>query len=198
MAAECKATPAQVALAWQIARPDITALNVAREVGAWPFSDQSIRAREMSRCGVIGTAPLEPWPNWLTPVPPLLWPMPGTMYRRENTSALVVAARMRSKYKEVPCGMIRLSGSAQFVRLLKGTNGLTPHAHVSRLRLARAHELVLLSRLPLAAIAAETGLSSQSHMTTQFVRRWGTPPGALRRSGHAGKATHAADIRERG
>lgn len=88
--------------------------------------------------------------------------------------------------------------SAQFVRLLKGTNGLTPHAHVSRLRLARAHELVLLSRLPLAAIAAETGFSSQSHMTTQFVRRWGTPPGALRRSGHAGKATHAAGITERG
>jgi AraC family transcriptional regulator len=70
---------------------------------------------------------------------------------------------------------------SQFVRMFKNTFQCTPHRYVVKARLDRARELVVAGKLPLAAIAVETGFASQSHMTMAFVRSFGAPPGALRR-----------------
>ncbi|MCX8004016.1 MAG: AraC family transcriptional regulator [Burkholderiaceae bacterium] len=71
---------------------------------------------------------------------------------------------------------------AQFARLLKNTTGQSPHQYVLQIRLGRARELVLQDKLSLAAIAVETGFSSQSHMTSAFARMFGAPPGEMRRA----------------
>jgi AraC family transcriptional regulator len=70
---------------------------------------------------------------------------------------------------------------SQFVRLFKNTLGCTPHQYVLRARLVRARALVADTELSLAAIASATGFSSQSHMTSAFVRAFKVPPGQLRR-----------------
>lgn len=69
----------------------------------------------------------------------------------------------------------------QFVRLFKNSFACTPYEYILNTRLQQAQTLILNSRLPLAAIAEEVGFSSQSHMTTAFVRALGVTPGDLRR-----------------
>lgn len=71
----------------------------------------------------------------------------------------------------------------QFVRLFKNTFACTPYQYVLDMRLQRARTLVLAGEVPLAGIAEEAGFSSQSHMTTAFVRAFGATPGDLRRAG---------------
>lgn len=70
----------------------------------------------------------------------------------------------------------------QFVRLFKNTFACTPYQYVLDMRLQRARELVLSGETPLVGIAEEVGFSSQSHMTTAFVRAFGVTPGELRRT----------------
>lgn len=70
---------------------------------------------------------------------------------------------------------------AHFVRLFRNTLGCTPYQHVLKMRLARARQLLVTSELTIATIAAETGFSSQSHLTTAFLRAYRTPPGQMRR-----------------
>jgi AraC family transcriptional regulator len=70
---------------------------------------------------------------------------------------------------------------AQFVRLFKNTLGMTPYQYVLRARLERARQLVGASDLALTAIAAETGFSSQSHMTAAFAKTFNVRPGEMRR-----------------
>lgn len=70
---------------------------------------------------------------------------------------------------------------AHFVRLFRNTLGCAPYHHVLKIRLSRARQLLLASEQPIAAIAAETGFSSQSHLTTAFMRAYNTPPGQMRR-----------------
>jgi AraC family transcriptional regulator len=74
---------------------------------------------------------------------------------------------------------------AHFVRLFRNTLGCAPYQHVLRRRLVRAHRLLLATDLPIAAIAGEIGFSSQSHLTSAFVRAYGTSPGQMRRQ-HVG------------
>jgi AraC family transcriptional regulator len=69
----------------------------------------------------------------------------------------------------------------QFVRLFKNSIGCTPHEYILNVRLQEAQSLILNSDQPLSAIAEEVGFSSQSHMTTAFVRASGVTPGGLRR-----------------
>lgn len=71
---------------------------------------------------------------------------------------------------------------SQFVRLFKNTYGCTPYRYVLDARLAQARTLIADGRQPLAEIADGTGFSSQSHMTTAFVRAFGVTPGELRRA----------------
>lgn len=70
----------------------------------------------------------------------------------------------------------------QFVRLFKNTFDCTPYQFILRARLAQAHQRVQGGLQPLAEVAEEAGFSSQSHMTTAFVKAFGVTPGELRRT----------------
>lgn len=71
----------------------------------------------------------------------------------------------------------------QFVRLFKNSFACTPYEYILNVRLQEAKTLILNSELPLAVIADAVGFSSQSHMTTAFVRAFDVTPGGLRRDG---------------
>lgn len=58
--------------------------------------------------------------------------------------------------------------------------GCSVGEYVSSLRVNRARELLLRTRLPLARIAYRAGFADQSHMTRQMKQRLGTTPGGLR------------------
>lgn len=77
----------------------------------------------------------------------------------------------------------------QFVRLFKNSFACTPYEYILNARLQQARTLILSSAQPLASIAEEVGFSSQSHMTTAFVRSLGVTPGGLRRDCAAGHTT---------
>lgn len=79
--------------------------------------------------------------------------------------------------------LARIAGfsPSHFVRLFRNTLGCAPYHHVLKIRLSRARQLLLASDQPIVAIAAETGFSSQSHLTTAFMRAYNTPPGQMRR-----------------
>jgi AraC-like DNA-binding protein len=71
------------------------------------------------------------------------------------------------------------------LRLLRGfskATGMTPHAYIAERRLQRARQLVRTARLPLAAIAADCGYASQSHMGAAFARHLGLTPGRWRQT----------------
>jgi AraC family transcriptional regulator len=70
---------------------------------------------------------------------------------------------------------------SQFGRTFKKTTGLTPHRWLVQLRVERARDLLLRSRLPLAEIALDCGFSEQSHFTRTFTRLVGISPGEWRR-----------------
>ena len=70
----------------------------------------------------------------------------------------------------------------QFVRLFKNTFSCTPYHYIMRTRLHQAKQQVLGSSQSLAAIAGNTGFSSQSHMTTAFARAFRATPGDMRRA----------------
>jgi AraC family transcriptional regulator len=70
---------------------------------------------------------------------------------------------------------------AQFVRLFRRSTGTSPHRYVLLRRLDRARHLILTTTMPLAEVASEAGFSSQSHLNSAFVRRYGHTPGIARR-----------------
>lgn len=70
---------------------------------------------------------------------------------------------------------------AFFARAFKRHTGESLHQYVLRRRIARAKQLLLASDAAISRIAAETGFSSQSHLTSAFRRFMGQTPGALRR-----------------
>jgi AraC-like DNA-binding protein len=61
--------------------------------------------------------------------------------------------------------------------------GVTPHAYVLQLRLAKAKDL-LARDVPLRQIAAETGFADQSHFTRHFRKSYGVTPVQYLRSVH--------------
>jgi AraC family transcriptional regulator len=68
-----------------------------------------------------------------------------------------------------------------FVRLFRRTAGTSPHRYVTQRRVERARELIVASKVPLVDVAAEAGLSSQSHLNHLFQRIYGMTPGDVRR-----------------
>ncbi len=75
-----------------------------------------------------------------------------------------------------------------FTRAFRETTGQAPHQYLIERRIARAKEMLLEDREPLAEIAYATGFSSQSHMTTAFTKRVGTSPGKWRAAVKDGQA----------
>ncbi|CAJ0819554.1 HTH-type transcriptional activator RhaS [Ralstonia flaminis] len=66
----------------------------------------------------------------------------------------------------------------QVLRGFARVTGLTPHAYQLQRRVALARRLIAQG-LPLAETAAACGFADQSHMTRQFVRKYGVSPGMV-------------------
>jgi AraC family transcriptional regulator len=71
-------------------------------------------------------------------------------------------------------------GDVQFGRAFKAAVGEPPYRYVTQRRMERAAKLLESSDLPISMIAYQVGLSSQSHLTTQFRKFMGTTPHAYR------------------
>lgn len=69
---------------------------------------------------------------------------------------------------------------SHFLRAFRKATGQAPHQYVIGRRLDQAERLIATSELPLAAIAAATGFSSNSHMTATMKRSRGRIPKELR------------------
>ncbi len=70
---------------------------------------------------------------------------------------------------------------AHFSERFRRQTGLPPYQYLLRKRLEAAHRLLVSSRLPLSEVAALTGFANQSALSHAFRRRYGHPPGQLRR-----------------
>ncbi|HXE48968.1 MAG TPA: GlxA family transcriptional regulator [Ramlibacter sp.] len=70
----------------------------------------------------------------------------------------------------------------QFSRVFTAETGLSPAKAVEGLRLEAARLMVEQSRHPLEVVARETGFRDRRHLREVFVRRFGMPPQATRRS----------------
>ncbi|MCO5414242.1 MULTISPECIES: AraC family transcriptional regulator [Ralstonia] len=66
----------------------------------------------------------------------------------------------------------------QVLRGFARVTGLTPHAYQVQRRVALARRLIAQGQ-PLAEVAAACGFADQSHMTRQFVRKYGVSPGMV-------------------
>jgi AraC-like DNA-binding protein len=87
------------------------------------------------------------------------------------------------------CRTIRIKEVAAVARLSVGRFskafhtdfGVTPHGFVTRRRIERAQEMLLLTGKPLAAVAVACGFVDQAHLTRLFRRLVGLTPGRWRR-----------------
>lgn len=68
-----------------------------------------------------------------------------------------------------------------FSRAFKATMGTTPGAYLQSVRIEHAARLLRETSSPLARIASDTGLGSQSRFTTAFRRHTGLTPAVYRR-----------------
>lgn len=68
-----------------------------------------------------------------------------------------------------------------FLRMYKRATGRTPMAAVRAMRLHRARQLLVSTRLPLKEVAAQSGLGNAYAMDGLFRRCLGIPPGRFRR-----------------
>jgi AraC family transcriptional regulator len=67
-----------------------------------------------------------------------------------------------------------------FVRRFRATTGTTAHAFVLQQRVERARTLLERTGTPLPEIAASCGFADQPHLTREFKKRIGVPPGRYR------------------
>jgi AraC family transcriptional regulator len=65
---------------------------------------------------------------------------------------------------------------------MRNTVQCSPHQYVLRMRVKRALALLLETDMAIAGVAARTGFSSQSHLTSTMARIDGRTPGAVRRA----------------
>jgi AraC-like DNA-binding protein len=66
------------------------------------------------------------------------------------------------------------------LRVFHAEIGLPPHAYLDNVRVRRAEQLIAAGK-PLAEVSAETGFSSQSHLTRRFRQIIGVTPGQYAR-----------------
>jgi AraC-like DNA-binding protein len=67
------------------------------------------------------------------------------------------------------------------LRVFRESVGMPPHAYLNQVRVRQAKGL-LTSDVPLAEVALQTGFADQSHLSKQFCRIVGVPPGRYRRA----------------
>lgn len=67
------------------------------------------------------------------------------------------------------------------LRLFKVNTGRTPHAHLTKMRIAYAKELLADEETAMAEIASACGFASESHFQTLFKKQTGITPGKYRK-----------------
>lgn len=110
--------------------------------------------------------------------------MPGPSVRIGRPSAPRAVLIAKELIDDDPAAPVALSDLAresglsrfQVIRGFAKAVGLTPHAYLLQRRVNLARRLIA-DGMPLAAAAAESGFSDQSHMTRIFVRSFGMSPG---------------------
>lgn len=77
--------------------------------------------------------------------------------------------------------LAKASGSSRFgvIRAVSAATGLTPHAYLLQLRVARAKDLIGAGT-SLAEAALACGFADQAHLSRAMKRRWGATPGAFK------------------
>jgi transcriptional regulator GlxA family with amidase domain len=96
---------------------------------------------------------------------------------------------VRERLRE-PLSVGRLANHAgmsnrNFARAFASETGMTPAKAVERLRVEAARERVESSAQPIERIASDTGFGDPERMRRAFVRAFGQPPQALRRTARA-------------
>ena len=76
-------------------------------------------------------------------------------------------------------------GPRQFSRAFRAETGVSPAKAIESLRLEAARLMVEQTRHPVEVIAVETGFGDQERMRRAFLRGFGQPPQAMRRSAQA-------------
>lgn len=78
----------------------------------------------------------------------------------------------------------RVAGLSEFhfARLFKTATGVTPFQFVTRVRMARAKDLLRKTRLPISEIAERVGYQKPSHFSDRFRAAFGCGPDAYRKS----------------
>ena len=72
-------------------------------------------------------------------------------------------------------------GLFHLIRLFKRHLGLTPHAYLTQVRIAKSRQLLRLGQ-PVAQIALDVGFADQAHFTKRFKQLTGTTPALYARS----------------
>ncbi len=69
-----------------------------------------------------------------------------------------------------------------FVRAFRRTTGVTPHQYLIDARVEAARRLLTESRLAIAQVALRCGFSSQSHLGSVLMKKYGVTPAVVRRT----------------
>ncbi len=71
---------------------------------------------------------------------------------------------------------------SHFIRAFKATTGMTPHAYLTNLRIAKASEQLRLRESSITEVALACGFSSPGHFSTVFRRIVGVSPSEYRKA----------------
>lgn len=112
-----------------------------------------------------------------TPPPPREQLAPRALRRAQDYLAAHLGGDPTLEGAAAAAGLSRF----HFLRAFKASTGLTPFEWLRERRLAEARRLLAGTDLPLAQVALEVGLGSQSHFTALFRAREGITPGRFRR-----------------
>ena len=91
-----------------------------------------------------------------------------------------VAVHLHSKIKLGDLAKAAQFSRRKFNRTFKASFGCTPGQYVRRMRIARAQNLMTMSRDPLCQIAVESGFADQPHFNRCFRQVVGESPGTWR------------------
>ncbi len=157
-----------------------------RLLSRYPSRDLRLMSEFLERARAIQARQAETLRGWLE--------QPAALARSPHLRGGLSPAALRRVEVYVEAGLERrlpltdLAARAglsvfHFARAFRVSTGQTPRAFVEARRIARARHLIGETTQPLAAIALDTGLGTQSRLTTAFKRATGFTPAAYRRSG---------------
>ncbi len=106
----------------------------------------------------------------------------GASSDRIQKALAYARSNLRSRLKVEELAKAAHLSPRQFSRAFRAETGHTPARAVETLRLEAARLMLEQSRHPVEVIASETGFADRERMRRAFVRTYGQPPLAIRRS----------------